>query len=157
MLYQSINSFDHRSYFFHWSWVRYSPMAWETGVQSQVELYQRLKKWYLIPPFLTLDYGRQLSLSKWFSLFLLVINRSSSVFGAFSKTLFLTGFRSELFDGHVTYVICIFLKKPFNFLFLRDKMNYHLEKLLPHYQTKFFIDVVGKLSRISMHTGAFIV
>ena len=30
------------------------PMARETWVQSQVELYQRLKKWYLIPPCLTL-------------------------------------------------------------------------------------------------------
>ena len=29
-------------------------MAWETWVQSQVELYQRLKKWYSMPPCLTL-------------------------------------------------------------------------------------------------------
>ena len=28
-------------------------MVWETGVQSQVESYQRLKKWYLMPPCLT--------------------------------------------------------------------------------------------------------
>ena len=27
---------------------RVSSMAWETKVQSQVELYQRLKKWYLL-------------------------------------------------------------------------------------------------------------
>ena len=27
----------------------------ETGVQTQVESYQRLKKWYLIPPCLTLS------------------------------------------------------------------------------------------------------
>ena len=26
------------------------PIAGETGVQSQVESYQSLKKWYLIPP-----------------------------------------------------------------------------------------------------------
>ena len=32
-----------------------SPMAWEIWVQSQVELYQRLKKWYLMPPCLTLS------------------------------------------------------------------------------------------------------
>ena len=31
-----------------------SPMVQETGVQSQVESYQRRKKWYLIPPCLTL-------------------------------------------------------------------------------------------------------
>ena len=35
--------------------VECSPIAWETGVQSQVETYQRLKKWYLIPPCLTLS------------------------------------------------------------------------------------------------------
>ena len=28
-------------------------MVWETGVQSQVESYKRLKKWYLIPICLT--------------------------------------------------------------------------------------------------------
>ena len=34
--------------------VECSPMVQETRVQSQVESYQRLKKWYLIPPCLTL-------------------------------------------------------------------------------------------------------
>ena len=29
-------------------WVECSPMVWETGVQSQVESYQRLKKWYMM-------------------------------------------------------------------------------------------------------------
>ncbi len=32
-----------------------SPKVWETGVQSQVESYQRLKKRYLISPCLTLS------------------------------------------------------------------------------------------------------
>ena len=32
-----------------------SPMARETWVQSKVESYQRLKKWYLMPPYLTLS------------------------------------------------------------------------------------------------------
>ena len=36
-------------------------MALETGVQSQVESYQRLKKWYLIPPCLTLSIIRYIS------------------------------------------------------------------------------------------------
>ena len=31
-------------------------MARETWVQSQVESYQRLKKWYLMPPCLTQHY-----------------------------------------------------------------------------------------------------
>ena len=30
-------------------------MVWETGVQSQVESYQRLQKWYLMSPCLTLS------------------------------------------------------------------------------------------------------
>ena len=32
----------------------------ETGVQSQVKSYQRLKKWYLMPPCLTLTLGSYL-------------------------------------------------------------------------------------------------
>ena len=36
-------------------WVESSPMARETGVQSQVESYQIFKKWYLITPCLTLN------------------------------------------------------------------------------------------------------
>ena len=34
---------------------RWTPMARETGIQSQVESYQRLKKWYFIPFGLTLS------------------------------------------------------------------------------------------------------
>ena len=40
-------------------------MAWETWVQSQVESYQRLKKWYLMLPCLTLSIIRQGSRVKW--------------------------------------------------------------------------------------------
>ena len=42
-----------------------SPMARETWVQSQVESYQRLKKWYLMPPCLTLSIIRYGSRVKW--------------------------------------------------------------------------------------------
>ena len=45
--------------------VECSSMAWVTGVQSQVESYQRLKKWYLIPSFLTLSIIRCISRVKW--------------------------------------------------------------------------------------------
>ena len=41
-------------------------MARETGVQSQVKSYQRLKKWCLMPPCLTLNiirYGSRVNLS----------------------------------------------------------------------------------------------
>ena len=36
-------------------------VAQETGVQSQVESYQRLKRWYLMPPWLTLSIIRYVS------------------------------------------------------------------------------------------------
>ena len=41
------------------------PMAQETWVQSQVESYQRLKKWYLMLPCLTLNIIRYRSKVKW--------------------------------------------------------------------------------------------
>ena len=40
-------------------------MVRETCVQSQVALYQRLLKWYLIPPCLTLSNIRYVSRVKW--------------------------------------------------------------------------------------------
>ena len=46
-------------------WLECSPMARETGVQSQVESYQRLKKWYSLPPYLTLNIIRYGSGVKW--------------------------------------------------------------------------------------------
>ena len=46
-------------------WVKSSPMVWETGVQYQVESYQRLKKWYLMPPCLILSIIRLGSRVKW--------------------------------------------------------------------------------------------
>ena len=41
------------------------PMIRETWVQSQVASYQRLLKWYLIPPCLTLSNIRHISKVKW--------------------------------------------------------------------------------------------
>ena len=46
-------------------WVECSPMVRETAVQSQVESYQRLKKWYLIPPCLTLSNIRYVLRVEW--------------------------------------------------------------------------------------------
>ena len=43
----------------------HSPMVQETGVQSQVASYQRLLKWFLIPPCLTLSNIRYVSRVKW--------------------------------------------------------------------------------------------
>ena len=49
-------------------WVECSPMARKIGVQSQVESYQRLKKWYLIPPCLIFNIIRYVSRVKWTNL-----------------------------------------------------------------------------------------
>ena len=40
-------------------------LVWETRVQYQAASYQRLKKWYLIPPCLTLSNIRYVSRVKW--------------------------------------------------------------------------------------------
>ena len=40
-------------------------MVWETGVQSQVESYSRLKEWHLMSPCLTLSIMRYGSRVKW--------------------------------------------------------------------------------------------
>ena len=45
--------------------VECSPMVRETWVQSQVASYQRLLKWYLIPPCLTVSNIRYVSKVKW--------------------------------------------------------------------------------------------
>ena len=52
-------------YIIHIQWVECSPRVWETRVQSQVSSYQRLLKWYLIPPCLTFSNIRYVSRAKW--------------------------------------------------------------------------------------------
>ena len=46
-------------------WFECSPMVGDTRVQSHVESYQRLKKWYLMPPCLTLSIIKYGSRVKW--------------------------------------------------------------------------------------------
>ena len=46
-------------------WVECSPMVRETWVQSQVDSFQRLKKWYLRPPCFTFRIIRYISKVKW--------------------------------------------------------------------------------------------
>ena len=45
--------------------VRVFANSRETWVQSQIESYQKLKKWYLMPPCLTLSFIRYGSRVKW--------------------------------------------------------------------------------------------
>ena len=46
-------------------WVEYSPKVWKTGVQYQVESYQRLKKCYMVAPCLTLSIKRYRTRVNW--------------------------------------------------------------------------------------------
>ena len=71
--------------------LEFSPMAQEIGVQSQVESYQRLLKWYLIPHCLTLSIIRYVSRVKWNNLG----NRSS----ALPNNLVLSLLKRELSSG----------------------------------------------------------
>ena len=64
-LYVHIHTYIHTGQFP--LWVECLPMALWTGVQSQVKSYQRLKKWYLIPLFLTLSIIRLILGIKWSS------------------------------------------------------------------------------------------
>ena len=69
-------------------------MVWETGVQSQVESYQRLKKWYLMPSCLTLSiirYGSRVKRS----------NPGNGV--APSPTLWCSSYRKESFRIALNY------------------------------------------------------
>ena len=76
-------------------WVECSPIAWETGVQSPVESYQRLKKWYLISSCLKLSIIRYASRVKWSnprkgerpSLHLGVVATEKGTFGSPSSTV----------------------------------------------------------------------
>ena len=49
-------------------WVECLPTIWETWVQSHVESYQKLLKWYLISPCLTVSNIRYVSRVKWSNL-----------------------------------------------------------------------------------------
>ena len=53
------------SFRFYIGMIKCSPMAQETWVQSQLESYQILKKWYLMPACYTLSIIRYGSRVKW--------------------------------------------------------------------------------------------
>ena len=88
-------------------WFKCSPMARETWVLSQVESYQRLRKWYLMPPCLTLGNIRYGSRVKW-------VNHGKGV--APSSTPWCSSYRKgnlwvTLDYGHQLYLLiyrCIF-------------------------------------------------
>ena len=78
-------------------------MAWVTGVQSQVESYQRLKKWYLIPPCLTLSIIRYISRVKWSNLGKRVAPSPTPRCSSYWKG----SFRVALVNGHQLYFFII--------------------------------------------------
>ena len=61
----NLNSYKNNLYRILAERLECSPVARETWVRSQIESYQRLKKWYLMPPCLTLSIIRYGSRVKW--------------------------------------------------------------------------------------------
>ena len=58
--------YEHTYIYIHIRICICSPLVWETGIQSLVESYQRLKKWYSMPVCLTLSiirYGSRVKCS----------------------------------------------------------------------------------------------
>ena len=84
-------------------------MAQETWVQSQVESYQRLKKWYLMPPCLTLSIIRYGSRVEW-------SNQEKGV--APPPTLWCCSYRKGAFWSPTTLLtlymsVCMYVRKVF--------------------------------------------
>ena len=98
-------------------------MAWETSVQSQVESYQRLKKWYLILLCLTLSIIRYISRVKW---------RNLGEGVAPSPTLRCSNYWKRSLRGRprLRSPTLIFLLVLYIYFFLREKLaqeyNFHL-------------------------------
>ena len=86
-------------------WVECLPMVQETLVQSQVASYQKLLKWYLIPPCLTLSNIMYVSRVKWaiqgkelgLPLHLGVVAIEMGAFWLHSRLLYLTFDLSNLY------------------------------------------------------------
>ena len=79
-------------------------MARETGVQSQVESYQRPKKWYLILPCLTLSIIRYVSRVKWSNPAKGVVPPPTPRCSSYWKG----SFRVALDYGHQLYLLLLF-------------------------------------------------
>ena len=71
-------------------------MVWKTGVQSQVKSYQRLKKWYLMLPYLTLNIIRYDSRIKWSNPRKGVVPSPLVEVLGFSKNIFFRGWQEYL-------------------------------------------------------------
>ena len=83
-------------------------MVWEIGVQSFVESYQRLKKWYLMPPCLTLSIKKG-SRAKWSNLVVAIEKRAfgSPSTKAANFTLFRV-FKGKVFNSLYTYILNVY-------------------------------------------------
>ena len=72
-------------------WAEYSSVVRETGVQSQVESYQRFQKWYLMLPRLTLSIIRIGSRVNWSNLGKWVVSSPTPQCSSYQKgTLWVT-------------------------------------------------------------------
>ena len=89
-------------------------MARETGVQSQVESYQRLKKWYLIPPCLTLSIIRYVSMVKWSNPEKGVASALTPRCSSYRKG----SFRVALDYGHQLYLQYIYIYSKYIYIYV---------------------------------------
>ena len=96
------------------SWVECLRMVRKTGVQSQVESYQRLKKRYLILPCLPLSILRYVSSIKWSNpgervaspLHLGVVAIEKGAFGSPSTTVANLTYKKDLGLDRLKWLIC---------------------------------------------------
>ena len=109
-----------------------SPMARETGVQSQVESYQRLKKWYLMPPCLALSIIRYGSRVKWSNLGKRVAHfltlRCSIENGAFGSPLTIIANFTYIYIYIYIYITVLVVTISIRG-FIADQMRYNLESV----------------------------
>ena len=100
----------------------------ETRVQSQVKLYQKLKKWYLIPPCLTLSIIRYGSRVKWSILGKRVVPSPTSWSSGYSKRSLLVALDSscQLYFTTIIYIY-IYIYIHIYLIFSASAMNVFIQ------------------------------
>ena len=139
--------------------VECSLMARETWIQSQVESYQRLKKWYLVSPCLTLSIIRYVKRVKWSSPRKGVLPFPIHRYGRYWKG----GLRVALYYGRQLYLHYLLIwrqnhSKPINMIMIyycdkKPKKWLYVWKLINN--TWKNIDLKSEAQRIYVLQGVF--
>ena len=112
-------------------WLEYLPMTQETGIQTQIDSYQRLKKWYLMPPCLTHSIIRYGSRVKWSNPGKGVVPFPTPWCGSYWKgSLRIANYFYGMYAWHGTVnILCFFADLLVKGLDIQDRVIY-VEKLL---------------------------